>query len=197
MYVMLDFETLGNDFTTVVLSLGAVAYNKDGIVAEALFEFDLHEQIKLGRTATASTMQWWMTKADSEARKVFEHNDFKLKMPEFFRHFEEFCDNALNKVQEKREDLRPISNGGNFDIVILEDLYRKHHPRGEYAIPWKFWNVWCYRTFAAMTGCKDLIRRAGTHHNALDDARFQANTVLAFWKQQDARKAAAQKGATP
>lgn len=194
MHLMLDFETLGTSGDTIVLSLGAVCFNRDGIVGENLFEFDLFDQVQSKRSFTASTMEWWMTKADADARKVFEHNDFKLKIPEFFRGFEELCDQNLNKCQEKRDELKVWGNGANFDVVLIEDLYRRHHPRMEHAIPWKYWNVWCYRTFNNLTKCKDLIRLAGTKHNALDDARFQANTILAYWKQQDARKAAAAKG---
>lgn len=183
MHLMLDFETLGNQFDTVVVSLGAVAFNKNKIIGEKLWEFDFHEQLKAGRSVTAATISWWM-KQDDLARKVFEDNDFKLKLPQFFKEFEELIDQCLKVLGERRDELKPWGNGANFDPVIIEDLYRRHHPKAELGIPWKFWNVWCFRTFNNLTGCKNLVPKRQTHgikHNALDDAKFQVACVQAAW----------------
>lgn len=183
MHLMLDFETLGNQFDTAVLSLGAVAFNREKIISKTMWEFDIPEQLALKRSVTGSTLSWWAAQNDL-ARKVFQDNDFKVKVAQFFPQFEIFCDKGLKEVGEKRDELKPWGNGANFDIVILEDLYRRHHENHEFAIPWKFWNVWCFRTFNNLTKCRDLIPKRQTHgvkHNALDDALFQAECVRAFW----------------
>ena len=183
MNLMLDLETMGTAPNTVTLSLGAVAFNREGIIAKELFEFDIEEQFHLGREASGSTLKWWM-KQDNEARKVFEDNDFKIKVSQFFTGFESLIDMSLGVVKESRGELKPWGNGANFDTVIIEDLYRRHHEKRENAIPWKFWNVWCFRTFNNMTKCKDLVPRKqtqGVKHNALDDAIYQTNCVLAFY----------------
>ena len=191
MYVMLDYETLGNGADTIVLSLGAVYFNRDGIHHEKLFHFNLRDQVSNKRTFTASTLIWWMGQKEG-AREVFKKlGDDALTIENFFLEFETESELAMKKVNETWDQFKPIGNGANFDISILEDIYRRHHGKRDEGIPWKFWNVICYRTFNLLTDCKKLLARPhGTHHSALDDARYQANTVLAYWKAQDAKKAA-------
>jgi hypothetical protein len=188
MHLMLDFETLGSAADTIVVSLGAVAFNKGGIVNKKLFHFDLEEQARLGRSFTGDTLAWWMRQSQ-EARAVFNSKETKLPLELFFLEFENFVDDALTRVGEKRDELKPWGKGANFDISILESLYREKHTKFAAGIPWKFWNVWCFRTFAALTGCEKLHARPhGTHHNALEDAEYQARCVLAHWAKVAARK---------
>lgn len=182
---MLDFETLGNGSDTMVISLGAVGFNKSGIIGEALFEFDLLSQQKAGRSFTASTLQWWMERSD-QARAVFKQNDKKIPIENFFREFEGNVLEWLRACKEDWDELKPWGNGANFDISILEDIYRRHHEKRDQGIPWKYWNVICFRTFTLLTDCKHLAARPhGTHHSALDDARYQAKCVLAYWKKKE------------
>lgn len=182
MYLMLDFETLGSAGDTIAVSLGAVAFNREGIIGKKLFVFDLHDQIRLGRTFTASTLEWWMRPERAPARKVFyDPSEPKLKVEQFFPVFEEFVDACLKKAGDKRDGLRPVGNGANFDITILENFYRCCHPNHEHAIPWKFWNVWCFRTLEHVFGLKKLVPRPhGTYHTADEDALYQANCMIAL-----------------
>lgn len=190
MMVMLDFETLGTEPNSIVISLGAVMFNRSGILGERLFEFNLDDQIKNGRKFSSSTLTWFMNQSDS-ARSVFKDHDFKITIGEFFKQFEEFLQENLKKENETLKDLKPWSNGANFDVAIIEDMYRKHHLEGEKAIPWKFWNVVCFRTFKMLTKCDLLVARPkGSHHNALEDAKHQANCVLAHWKKMDLKREA-------
>lgn len=183
MHVMIDLETFGNDHSTAVVSMGVVCFNKTGIISEKLFLLDFVEQIKKGRTVTGSTLQWWLAQGDG-AREVFkqEKDKDRLQLSKFFQEFEGFLDDSLKEVGEKRDELKPWGNGANFDITIVEDLFRRHHEKHEFAIPWKFWNVWCFRTFNHLTKARDKFKREGIHHDALDDARYQAQVVLNYWK---------------
>ena len=88
-----------------------------------------------------------------------------------------------------------MSNGANFDLVILEDIYRKHHALGRDGIPFAFWNTWCFRTLDHLFKIKEAMPKNAVgqnimKHNALADAIWQTNCVLEFWKRQDAIKAA-------
>lgn len=188
MNLMLDFETLGTDFDTIALSLGAVAFNKSGIVGSALYEFDLKDQVKNGRTFSAETLQWWM-KQNESARAVFQPGPTKHTLDSFVSQFAEDCDNWLLEVGEKRDELKPWGNGANFDVVLAENLIKQAGAE----IPWKFWNVWCFRTFDKLTDCKRLFgmpNKHGVHHNALDDAKYQANAVLNYYKVQASKRGA-------
>lgn len=188
MHLMIDLESLGNDPETVIVSFGAVAFNKDGIIAKGEWELNIQEQIDSGRTVTGDTMCWWMRQKE-EARSVFNSRNPKLSMLEFVHAFESFIDNALEKVGEKEDELKPWGNGANFDISVTEDFFRKVHPAGRNGLPWKFWNVWCFRTFNHLTKCKELVQRQGVHHGAMDDAVFQAQCVIAYWAKMASKKA--------
>ena len=189
MHVMLDYETLGNTPCTTVVSLGLTCFNRSGILDKKYFEFDLNHQIKSGRSVKASTLEWWMNQKDS-ARAVFktEPNKPKILLPTFFNEYESFVSKNLSEIGEKWDQVKPWGNGANFDVSITEHLYHNHHEKGEFGIPWKFWNVMCFRTFAAITGAKDLVKRQGVHHNALDDAVYQTECVLAVWNKKATKK---------
>jgi hypothetical protein len=70
-------------------------------------------------------------------------------------------------------------NGASFDNAILAELYRvAKHPS-----PWEYWNDRCYRTLKNLY--KQVVpppERKGTHHNALDDAVFQAEHAVSILK---------------
>lgn len=186
-HLMLDFETLGTAFNTAVVSLGGCVFNKEGIHTKRLWTFELDSQIKAGRSITGSTLCWWMKQSDS-ARSVFNDKAKKFTLAEFVTDFESFIDDSLKQLNEGRDELKPWGNGANFDPVIIEDIIR--NVKGRDDIPWKFWNVWCFRTFDNLTKCKSLHKRVGVHHNAMDDAVYQAECVLAYWKKLEAAKGA-------
>lgn len=178
---MLDYETLGNNSDTITLSLGIVSFNKTGIIGETLIKLDLDSQVTAGRTFTASTLQWWMNQSE-QARAVFQPDGTEVTLADFFAVFEGAIKRDLGKIGERWDEVKLWGNGANFDVSITEDLYRRHHPKRDRGIPWKFWNTMCFRTFDVLTQCKKLHGRPhGTHHSALDDARYQAKCVLAHW----------------
>lgn len=177
MHLMTDFETLGTDPDSVVISLGVAAFNRSGILDKIMFEFEFDKQEAMGRTIDPDTLAWWKNQSE-DAQKQLIVSDFAIDFPEFFRLFEEFIDKNLAKLGEDRKQLKIWGKGADFDVVILTDIYRRHHPQGKRALPWKFWGVKCYRMFESMTDCGKLATRLGTHHNALDDAIFQAECVI-------------------
>ena len=66
-------------------------------------------------------------------------------------------------------------NGASFDNVILSESYY----RAAILRPWPFWKDRCYRTIKTIYPDVELVR-SGTHHNALDDARTQAEHLIAI-----------------
>lgn len=177
MNVMFDLETMGTSPDTIVLSLGAVAFNKNGILGEKLWKFSLLDQQRLGRTWDASTLQWWMRQSE-DAREVFQPDDFEVTIEEYFEEFHEWVVPLMESQDEGFDQLKPWGQGANFDVAIMENIYKQHHENGDFATPWNFWNVRCHRTFKELTRCDQLVLRKGTHHDALDDARYQAECVL-------------------
>lgn len=189
---MLDFETLGSTPDTTVITLGAVAFNKDGVIGEELFTFDVNDQIQnYDRKFDYPTLCWWMQQSD-DARKQFQPDEMDFGLQDFVEAFEAFCDRNLKKCNEFRDQLKPIGNGANFDISILEHIYKCNLKR---EIPWKFWNVYDFRTLHNFFKIKDKIKREGVFHNALDDSRYQTECYINFlnnsqlrWKKNDKPK---------
>lgn len=171
--LMIDFETLGQTPTTTVISLGAVFFNPDtGEMGPSFYmAFDVDEQIKRGRTIDGSTLKWWMGQSGA-AKKVFNEQAKPAKdVLELFAKWV-LGQNTISKVY-------PWGNGSSFDISIIEDLFRMY----EVKCPWMFYNVFDLRTFKRFVanGAK-VDKSEGTNHNALDDAKNQAQYVIDHYK---------------
>lgn len=160
--VMVDIETLGTKPGCVTLSIGAVLFDP--------CSFDLGQQFYLninvedshnaGFFSDPQTVKWW-EKQSQEAKDHLVPNQYPVKQA-----MKIFADWFKQSGGEK-----PWSHGAPFDITILEHALSYL----EIPIPWKYYNVRDTRTVF------DLYQfdvrnepRNGTHHNALDDARFQA-----------------------
>lgn len=182
---MIDIETLGTRPKTVIVSAGVCSFNNSGIIKGFHCELDIQEQLWAGRTITAGTLGWAMGQPDS-VREVYKEKDKdgkikpKLKAEEFFAMFDKFVEVSRAAIgEDKSHAIKVWGNGSHFDITILEDYYDQFHTKKFNGFPWKFWDVWCFRTFNNLTKCKDMVKREGTHHNALDDAIYQAKCVIA------------------
>jgi len=159
--IMLDLETLGNGSDAAMLAIGAVKFDVyDGLGEEFYLIIDPQTCVDAGLKIDASTVMWWM-KQSHEARLAF--ND-QSKMVPLIGALLDFS----NWVGDKKNSLI-WGNGANFDNVILSNAYKATGM----VQPWPYWGDRCYRTIAALK--KDIkLNRVGTHHNALDDAKTQA-----------------------
>lgn len=157
---MVDLETLGLSADSVIVSVGAVVFTKDGIEAEGYWPLYLGQP---DRHVDLDTVKWWMSQNDA-ARAVFaDKNVVALKhaLKELARQFD--------------KDTLVWSNGANFDELMLTHAYKQHGLRA----PWAYKNVRCFRTIRAQH--PDVkIDDQDTKHNALDDARWQAQTLIAI-----------------
>lgn len=186
----IDLETLGSKYNAPVLAIGIAAFNRDtGKVGPTHYvEIEIADAMRNG-LLTASTLVWWMSQSDS-ARQVFTKPS-KNKLP------------LKTALQSTGDFLRGVGkgvptvwgNGSSFDITILEHAF---DVAGEgLEPPWSFWNIRDMRTAVDMAGVKTKdYPRVGTHHNALDDAVFQAE-VIADCFAKIAGRLAPSKKATP
>jgi len=163
-HVMLDLETMGTRAGCAILSIGAVVFEpRNGSLRDEFYQsVFLEGQDKLGLHTSDSTLKWWNAQSE-EARKVLTCPD-RMELG-----------SALDKFQE----WLPINayvwgNGADFDNPILAAAYAAFNmPQ-----PWKPYNGRCYRTIKNLA--PDLkLARSGTHHNALDDAKSQAEHIMA------------------
>lgn len=161
-HVMIDLETVDSRPTAAILSIGAVVFHGAGAGREFYIPVDVESCKAVGMTESAETLAWW-AKQSEQARSVFNDPDRK---PIRF---------ALGELARFVDpDARVWGNGAAFDNAILANAYAACGMR----LPWKFWNDRCYRTIAAFARTRRV--QSGTHHNALDDAKSQAEHLLSF-----------------
>jgi hypothetical protein len=170
--VMVDLETLGTRAGRVVLSIGAVEFDTKSNLLGREFYVVINQQSSLdsGLTKDPNTVNWW-EQQNEEAKKVLSISETGgesvEKALEMFNEFLTPCG----------ADVKLWGNGASFDQPILGGVYDSINKE----LSWKYLNNRCYRTlknlFPAVT-----FKREGTYHNALDDAKSQANHVLEIFK---------------
>lgn len=188
--VMLDLETMGKTPGCAILAIGAVMFRPtvlDGVVwrlGEIIDEFyariDLQSCVDLGLTIDAGTVLWWLEQS-SEARAEATCPEGRESLPGALLRFDQWVasrqgikkDDGGNPVHDKFIEV--WGNGSDFDNVILEACYRAVN----IPLPWDHFGNRCYRTLKNQFPGVKLVR-AGTHHNALDDARCQARHLMAM-----------------
>ena len=173
--MMIDIETCGQRPSSPVLSIGAVFFDPaTGTIGDEFYAaVDPVDAFHHG-VPDGSTFKWWMEQPDA-ARKAAVGGKKPLA--------DALSDLAsLGDRGAKWSEIKVWGNGPSFDMTILEYAY--HRALGRSA-PWSFWNVFDCRTVAALAGKRapKIATSAGVYHNALDDARHQAQWVSAMWRE--------------
>lgn len=172
-HIMLDLETMGTRPDAAIIAIGAVTFDETGECEHAFYTaVSLASSMQHGGTVDAATIQWWMARSD-EARKVFteECPSIHYALQEFSTWLEAVS-GGINAVN----DLEIWGNGADFDNVILTSAYRN----AGVPLPWGTYKNRCYRTIKSANRHIEL-ERTGTHHNALDDAKSQAQHLGRIW----------------
>lgn len=163
--LMLDLETFGLRPGCALRSIGAVMFEPDGDAIGERFYVNVEQKSceDAGLIVNRDTVRWWDTQPQ-EARDAFLVDPQPLGAA--ILRFVTFFQNT--------GAVRIWSQGANYDEPLLTAVLDRMGIRQ----PWKFWNSRCTRTIYAAAGL-DYNRqpRAGTHHNALDDAVHQAVCV--------------------
>lgn len=171
----IDIETLAVTPHSVVLSVAAVGFdfeealNFNDYKAVGLhLKLDPIEQIKSGRTVDPETVKWWK-KQGEKAAKILQPSSNDLKVGDALERIEKF-------IKTCGYDWRNSyiwTRGLNFDIPIIEDLFRQ----GNKPVPYNTWKTRDIRTYIdVLTGSTDgkytvvdsLVENF-TAHSALDD----------------------------
>lgn len=157
--VMIDLETLGVGNSPVLLSLGAVKFDAVNILDRFHVAIDPASCQRHGLKIDASTVMWWLHPDRAAAREALA----AVGMADLH--------SALIGFAEwfGPEPLPVWGNGATADNVWLRNAY----DAAGMACPWQFWFDRCYRTMKNMAPHIPMVR-AGTHHDALDDANDQA-----------------------
>lgn len=155
--VMVDLETWGTRPGSVIVSIGAVEFRRDGLGEEFYRRVAPGSCMDAGLTVDAPTVEWWLTQGE-EAR--MECVEATASLRSVLEHFAEWVGPGT----------RLWSNGPDFDYAMLAAAYRATGLE----MPVPHWGSRCYRTLKALNPNHCIAEREGTYHNALDDARHQA-----------------------
>lgn len=168
-HIMVDLETTDTLSTSVILSIGACAFNKDKISDMKFYlAVDLQDSIDKGHSISAETLRWWM-KQLPEAQAVFSDKS-AVPIQRALEAYKNWCYSATNNSVR---NAKLWANGASFDTPMLAYAFKEHGVKD----PIAFWNHRCYRTVKAAHSVKEA-KRTGTHHNALDDAVHQAQHLI-------------------
>lgn len=160
---MIDLETLDVLPTATVLTIGAVKFDPfgDDIGEPAMTKFyvkvDVDSCDRLGCTVSPQTLDWWSRQSQAAQDEAFDPKD-RIDIHTALDQLYKFCWGAK----------RVWSHGAGFDVIILENLYRKVGK----AVPWQFWEVRDTRTIFDIG--IDPKRPPVLKHHALEDAWNQA-----------------------
>ena len=164
MKIMIDLETLGTKPNSVILSIGAVAFDENGFYDEFYVNVDLQSSIHYGFDIDASTVYWWL-KQDKKAGEVLGEDKeiFGTALGKFINFI---------KLHESDEIW---ANSPSFDLVMIKNCFSKLGIDDQ----WGFWLERDFRTFLSLTNADRVYPAIA--HNALEDAKAQAQTLINYW----------------
>lgn len=169
-HAMIDIETLGTEPECVVMSVGAVKFNpfsNDEPFEKKHWKLDIDSQSEKGRIIREDTLQWWAKQDEHVREAAFSEHD-RIYLGDFFKELNKWCVGV--------QDI--WCQGPQFDMVILENLYRQfksHHN-------WAYWQIRDSRTLFAMLPEDPRKAVQEDLHDALADAYWQATCVQQAFK---------------
>lgn len=168
MHVMIDLETMGTSPNAPIVAIGACRFDENGVGDDWFYEtISLKSAIQNGAVLDPDTVVWWMG----------QERGARLEITDATRELIDALDDFRIWITKDEPD-GVWGNGAGFDNMILSETYKRNNQPA----PWSYKLDRCYRTIKSLSGVE--MERTGTHHNALDDARSQANHLIAIWRAQ-------------
>lgn len=158
--IMIDIETLGKRPGCVILSIAAVAFDRESFDMKNIYygKIDTASSLARGYTVDLETAKWWFSQED---RSIL--CDGK-------RNIRDTLVELSSSIFDECPDPFVWANGADFDISILYYAFDQE----EIQIPWRFNAVRDLRT------AKDVLKYSGANvppnqnkHDALADCRHQ------------------------
>ena len=160
---MIDLETLDVLPTATILTIGAVKFDpfgddvKNPTCEKFYVRVDVDSCDRIGCTISQSTLDWWANQSQAAQNEAFDPAN-RIPIEDALQQLYKFCWGAK----------RVWSHGVGFDLIILENLFRKVGR----SIPWSFWEARDTRTLYDI-GINPNRPPVLAHH-ALEDAWNQA-----------------------
>ena len=162
--ISFDLETLGIGPEALVLSIGAIRFDrKTGQLGPEFYRLIHLNGLGASGVIDASTVVWWMGQNAQAQADIFGKDRPRHSLPEALKDFRLFCEGAETYWQR-----------GDKDAEWLGNAYK----RCGVEAPWKFWQLRDQRTVSVEFGHLVAKAERGTAHNALADAKAQAIELI-------------------
>lgn len=168
--VMIDIETTGKTPGCNVLSIGATTF-LDVETPQEFYEKIRWDPLNPDFSDEKDTMAWWRNQKQEVAHEAFSGTSYYIDVLQDFS-------NYIRMVREKYRDFLIYANGSAFDFPTLEYAFRATG----IVIPWQYHERQCYSTLKKHFPRVPKPRFNGNKHNALSDARNQADHCEAILK---------------
>lgn len=155
-HVMVDLETLGVNPGSVIISIGAVEFEPGEELSNEFYRsIDIESCEEVGLEIEADTLSWWMEQDEDVQDVLTGGEDLRTVLEEFNSYYD-----GADWIW---------ANSPSFDCEMLKAAY----DATDLQVPWEFRDERCFRTIRSIPGAV-WVKREGDHHNALDDAKYQA-----------------------
>ncbi len=163
--IMLDIETLSTSTNSVIVSIGAIKFDKTAKILPSVDlmdtfyrKIDINSCTNLGMEINKSTMDWWHKQDPVYTREALysENNRVPIKQ-------------ALIELSQWIKPCEKVwANSPDFDCTILKNAYHLC----KLDLPWSYWNTRDVRTTVALAeiSLKDI---SVATHNPVDDCYRQ------------------------
>ena len=165
--VMIDFEALGNGKHACVVQMGACyfgAMHELPDVRTFKLNVNAEDAMRNGAEMDASTVYWWLSQSPEAIKSILA----EPRVPEV---------EAFTQLNDFLAPADEIWSHATYDFVILTEALKRLAIKPKFS----FRTARDIRTLHALSGFdRKSIKREGTHHDALDDAVYQARYVIAM-----------------
>lgn len=165
-HCMVDLETLDTAPTSAIISIGAVIFDSSEVLARHYSNIYIDDFLLDNFTISASTLRWWMGQPEAMGFLLKDADQLEAALKKFGNFL---LKNSIESFW---------GNGTMFDNAILTNAYKVC----ELNQPWSYRADRCYRTLRSSFKSLDLPFDSGVKHNALHDAEYQANYLIALNK---------------
>lgn len=157
---MLDIETADTEPTARILTVGFLLFDPYGDGSEDKgYHWVVPDSLNVGRTINIDTLRWWLRQGELARSQAF-----LAQQAEPNKFLEEF-----GEVVKQAEVV--WANDPDFDCVLMNNFLKPHGMRLD------FRKNRSIRTLRGMFDFETIISPSFVAHNALEDCKYQADTV--------------------
>jgi len=170
--IMIDIETLGTKPGSVIVAIGAMAFDPfTSQIGERFYlDIDAHDAQKRGLTIDVGTFFFWLGQTE-EAKGVLLRTK-RVPLDQALHSLTQWLQGQQSRCSNSTQWL--WANSPDFDLVLLEAAYRTIGLEA----PWTHRNRMDLRTLIQLTGASALKSPLSVQHHALWDAHNQIEVVF-------------------